>query len=106
MAEKDYYTEGVPVPEAPPPGAEPAPWGRTNVVGARRPRVDAYERVSGTAVYPSDLCLPDMLYGAILRSPHPRARVKRLDAGGRRLGERDALGVVVLLRHEPLTRPS
>ena len=80
MAEKDYYTEGVPVPEAPPPGAEPAPWGRTNVVGARRPRVDAYERVSGTAVYPSDIVLPDMLYGAILRSPHPRARVMKVDA--------------------------
>jgi xanthine dehydrogenase YagR molybdenum-binding subunit len=80
MAEKDYYTEGVPVPETPPPGVEPAPWGKTHAVGARRPRVDAYERVSGAAVYPSDLCLPDMLHGAVLRTPHPRARVKKVDA--------------------------
>jgi len=45
----------------------------------RRPRVDAYERVSGTAVYPSDVILPDMLYGAILRCPHAHARVLAVD---------------------------
>lgn len=80
MAEKDYYTEGVPVPETPPPDAEPAAWGKTHAIGSRQPRVDAYERVSGTAIYPSDICLPDMLYAAILRSPHPKARVKKVDA--------------------------
>ena len=42
-------------------------------------RVDAYERASGTAVYPSDLALPHMLYGAILRCPRPHARVRALD---------------------------
>jgi CO/xanthine dehydrogenase Mo-binding subunit len=35
--------------------------------------------VSGTAVYPSDLVLPNMLYGAILRCPHPHAAVRRVD---------------------------
>ena len=49
------------------------------MIGKRIPRVDAYERVSGTAVYPSDLVLPQMLYGAILRCPHPHAMVKGVD---------------------------
>ena len=31
-------------------------------------------------MYPSDLSLPRMLYGAILRSPRPKAKVKRIDA--------------------------
>jgi xanthine dehydrogenase YagR molybdenum-binding subunit len=74
-----YYTRDLPVPETPPAGEEPGPWGRTGIIGSRRPRVDGYERVSGTAVYPSDLSLPRMIYGAILRCPHPHARVKAID---------------------------
>ncbi|RPI22868.1 MAG: xanthine dehydrogenase family protein molybdopterin-binding subunit, partial [Actinobacteria bacterium] len=74
----DYYIDG-PVPETPEPSEYPAPWTTTRVVGTRRPRVDAYERVSGTAVYPSDVILPDMLYGAILRCPHAHARVLEVD---------------------------
>jgi xanthine dehydrogenase YagR molybdenum-binding subunit len=77
--EELYYTHGMPVPETPDPGQTPKPWGKTNVIGGRIPRVDGYERVSGTAVYPSDLVLPNMLYGAILRCPHPHARVKSVD---------------------------
>jgi xanthine dehydrogenase YagR molybdenum-binding subunit len=76
-----YYLEGVPVPETPKPGAKPKPWGTTNVVGKPLPRVDAYERVSGRAVYPSDVSLPRMLYGAILRCPHPSAIVRKVDIG-------------------------
>ncbi|MBI4917167.1 MAG: xanthine dehydrogenase family protein molybdopterin-binding subunit [Acidobacteria bacterium] len=57
----------------------PAPWGETKVVGARLPRVDAYERVSGSAVYTLDLQLPGMLHAAIVRCPHAHARVKRID---------------------------
>lgn len=74
-----YYTEGLPVPETPPLGVHPQPWQQTDVIGKPLPRVDAYERVSGTAVYPSDLVLPVMCYGAILRCPHPHARVKSVD---------------------------
>ncbi|HUK13160.1 MAG TPA: xanthine dehydrogenase family protein molybdopterin-binding subunit [Thermoanaerobaculaceae bacterium] len=59
-------------------GAEqPEPWGKTTVVGTRQPRIDGYDRVSGKAVYPSDVILPDMLFGAILRCPHPHATVKK-----------------------------
>ena len=62
------------------PGDAPAPWGATTIVGSRTPRVDGYDRVSGTAVYPSDVALPDMLHAAILRCPRAHARVKTIDA--------------------------
>ncbi len=74
-----YYKDDVPIPETPESGEEPKAWGRTNVVGRSDPRVDAYERVTGTAMYPSDVLLPRMLYGAILRCPYPHARVKKVD---------------------------
>jgi xanthine dehydrogenase YagR molybdenum-binding subunit len=76
-----YYTENLDVPETPGPGIPPAPWRSTRVVGKPLPRVDAYERVSGSAVYPSDVAFVDMLYGAIVRCPHPNARVKRVSTG-------------------------
>ncbi|HSW29872.1 MAG TPA: xanthine dehydrogenase family protein molybdopterin-binding subunit [Longimicrobiales bacterium] len=65
--------------ETPEPQRTPDPWGETRVVGTRRPRVDAYERVSGSARYPSDVILPGMIFGAILRCPHPHARVRGVD---------------------------
>ena len=55
------------------------PWGETKVIGKPIPPVDGYERVSGTAVYPLDVILPNMLHGAILRCPHGHATVKSLD---------------------------
>src|SRR4051812_27235789 len=61
------------------PDLSPKPWGVTKVVGKALPRVDAYERVSGSAEYPLDVVLPDMLYAAILRSPHANATVRKLD---------------------------
>lgn len=78
-AEGRYWLEGQDIFETPPAASEPEPWGETRVVGARRPRVDAYERVSGTAEFPSDILLPGMLYAAILRCPHPHARVRSVD---------------------------
>jgi CO/xanthine dehydrogenase Mo-binding subunit len=77
--ERLYFVQGLPVPETPKPSRSPKPWKKTQVIGKPIPRVDAYERVSGSAVYPSDILLPDMLYGAILRCPHPHARVRRVD---------------------------
>ncbi len=74
-----YYLRGIPVPETPPPGKDPAPWKKTDIVGTSIPRVDAYERVSGTARYPSDIHLPRMLYAAVLRCPHPHAEVMNVD---------------------------
>src|SRR5512136_858096 len=74
-----YFIDGA-VPETTAPTGTPAPWTETRVVGKALPRVDAYERVSGTAVYPSDVILPDMLFAAVLRCPHANARVKKVDA--------------------------
>jgi len=81
MSEREdlYYEQGVSLPETPPPAAVPPPWGQTNVVGKPRPRVDGYERLSGAAIYPSDVQLPGMLYGAMLRCPHAHARLEELD---------------------------
>jgi CO/xanthine dehydrogenase Mo-binding subunit len=73
-----YFIDDA-VPETAVPTAVPAAWAETSVVGKGLPRVDAYERVSGTAVYPSDVVLPDMLYAAVLRCPHANARVRKTD---------------------------
>ncbi len=77
--EEIYYREGIPVPETPPEKGKPKFWDKTDIVGKPMARVDGYERVSGTALYPSDILLPGMLYGAILGCPHPHARVKNVD---------------------------
>jgi len=62
-----------------PTAPELQPWDETQVVGRALPRVDAYERVSGTAVYTQDMVLPDMLHAAIVRCPHAHARVKAVN---------------------------
>ena len=49
------------------------------IIGASLPRPDARQKVTGQAIYTDDLMLPGMLYGAILRSPVPHARIKRID---------------------------
>jgi len=51
-----------------------------NVVGESIPRLDAREKVSGSAQYIADLYRPGMLHGAILGSPHAHARIKSYDA--------------------------
>jgi len=79
--ERPYYAQNIPVPETPRPRQNPDAWKKTVVVGKPVPRIDAYERVSGSAVYPSDVSLPDMLYAAILRCPHAHARVLSVDTG-------------------------
>jgi CO/xanthine dehydrogenase Mo-binding subunit len=42
-------------------------------------RVDAREKVTGTAQFAGDLVIPHMLYGKVLRSPVPHARIRSLD---------------------------
>ncbi len=49
------------------------------VVGTPRPKVDAYGKVTGRALYADDIMLPRMLYGRLLRSPHPHARILSID---------------------------
>jgi len=49
------------------------------VVGKKTPRVDAVAKVTGRALYAADLADPHMLWGAVLRSPMPHARVRSID---------------------------
>jgi xanthine dehydrogenase YagR molybdenum-binding subunit len=78
MKKGHYFITG-PLPSTPVPAEQLRPWDETVVVGRRAPRVDGYQRLSGAAIYPSDVVLPRMAYGAILRSPHAHAKVKRVD---------------------------
>jgi CO/xanthine dehydrogenase Mo-binding subunit/aerobic-type carbon monoxide dehydrogenase small subunit (CoxS/CutS family) len=59
--------------------SEGSPVSALNVVGHDTPRIDAAERVSGKATYTADVTLPNMLYARVLRSPHPHARIRRID---------------------------
>ncbi len=49
------------------------------VIGRRVPKIDAYDKVTGAGVYGHDLVLPGMLYGKVLRSPHPHAKIISID---------------------------
>ena len=48
-------------------------------VGKRIPKRDAIDKVTGRAIYIQDLKVPGMLYGKILRSKYPHARIVRID---------------------------
>jgi CO/xanthine dehydrogenase Mo-binding subunit len=51
----------------------------TRVVGKSLPRMDAPGKVTGTTVYAADFALPGMLWGKVVRSREPHARIARLD---------------------------
>lgn len=50
-----------------------------HLIGANIPRVDANAKVTGDAIYIEDIKLPNMLYGRILRSPYPHAKILNID---------------------------
>ena len=50
------------------------------VVGTNAHRVDAIEKVSGKAIYTSDIQLPGMAHARILRSPVAHAKLVKVDA--------------------------
>jgi CO/xanthine dehydrogenase Mo-binding subunit len=65
-------------------------------VGHATPRIDAVDRVTGKAAYSRDVTLPGMLYARVLRSPHPHARIRRIDTA-----KAAALaGVKAIITHE------
>lgn len=49
-------------------------------VGQSVPRVDGIEKVTGKAKFLGDLVVPGMLYGKILRSSYPHARIISIDS--------------------------
>ncbi|MGZ9156962.1 MAG: xanthine dehydrogenase family protein molybdopterin-binding subunit, partial [Candidatus Binatia bacterium] len=52
----------------------------TSIIGASVGRVEGAEKVNGTAIYGADVNFDDALWGKILRSPYPHARIKSIDA--------------------------
>jgi CO/xanthine dehydrogenase Mo-binding subunit len=51
-------------------------------VGHSHPRVEGEEKVTGRAGYAYDIRLPRQTYARVLRSPHPHARITRIDTSG------------------------
>jgi CO/xanthine dehydrogenase Mo-binding subunit len=82
------------------------------VVGKPVTREDGPEKVSGQTCYSGDLRLPGMLWGKVLRSPFPHARIVHIDTSGASklpgvhavLTGRDLAGMLVgrTLRDTPL----
>lgn len=52
----------------------------TGLIGARIPRTEDRRLLTGRTQYLDDIVLPRMLEAAILRSPHPHARIISIDA--------------------------
>lgn len=62
-----------------------------HAIGKKTIRKDGMAKVTGQEIYTSDLLLPRMLHGRVLRSPYPHARVKKIDTRAA-----EALGAVCI----------
>jgi xanthine dehydrogenase YagR molybdenum-binding subunit len=71
--EEQYTVEETPMAPAWAPGAT------LSVVGKPIPRVEGDLKVTGRAQYAYDVRLPGQRYARVLRSPHPHARITRID---------------------------
>jgi CO/xanthine dehydrogenase Mo-binding subunit len=54
---------------------------KTSIVGTSVPRLEGRGKVTGEAQYVDDMTLPDMLYGATVRSRIPRGTIKKITLG-------------------------
>ena len=64
------------------PKEEPPVWpvnDKLKIIGKRVTRIDALEKVTGKAIYTSDMKLPGMLYAKMIRSKVPHAVVTSID---------------------------
>jgi len=52
---------------------------RYNVINSRARRIDTPDKATGRAVFIDDMSFPGMLYGALLQSPVPHARIVGID---------------------------
>lgn len=55
--------------------------GPFRVIGTRVAKLDAFEKVTGSVRYLPDLEVSGMVWGKILRTPVPHARIRRIDTG-------------------------
>lgn len=66
-------------------------------VGENSPRIDAYEKITGAAVFADDIQFgKNLLYARIKRSPHPHALIKKIDVSK----ARSLLGVKAVVTGE------
>jgi len=94
-----YVEAVVPASAHPIAGASLPAMADLKVANHPTPRIDAVDRVTGKAVYSRDVQVPGMLYASVLRSPHPHARIKSIDAS-----KAKALpGVKAIITHENCT---
>jgi xanthine dehydrogenase D subunit len=66
----------------------------SGAVGESALRIDGPAKATGAFLYGSDLKVPGMLYGAVLRSPHASARIRSIDISRARRSP----GVTAVLR--------
>ena len=52
---------------------------KLSVVGKNVRKLDAVEKAMGAATFTTDIYLPGMLYGKVLRSPYPHAKIISID---------------------------
>lgn len=58
----------------------------SNPIGASLPRIDVYEKVTGTAIFTDDIQFGGkLLYARVKRSPYPHALIKKVDASKARV---------------------
>src|SRR5207344_2579652 len=48
-------------------------------IGQSTIRPDGVDKVTGRAAFAADTTMPGMIWGKVLRSPHPHARIKSID---------------------------
>jgi len=53
-------------------------------IGRSRPRIDGPAKATGQTRYADDIVLPRMVHCKLLRSPHPHARIRGIDAAAAR----------------------
>jgi len=53
--------------------------GGYRVIGRRVPKVDAVDKLTGTARFSADIKASQMSIGKVLRSPHAHARIRGID---------------------------
>lgn len=72
------------------------PDNKLKIIGKPIPRIDGYDKVSGSAIYAFDVNLPGMAYAKILGSRYPNAKIKKINTKK----AKDLPGVLAVLTSE------
>jgi len=75
---------------------------KNSIIGNSERRVDAWGKVTGSAKFAADYSLPHQLYGKVLRSGHPHARIVSIDV--RQAANLDGVAAVLTANDIPGSR--